>query len=110
MKKLASLAISILCVIACASIALSATQGPVQMFAGQVIAIDSEHKTFTLKEDNKGLFTCTFTDSTPVMKNNQQGTIAELKVGDIAAVIYGEASGKKFAKTVTVFVPVKVSH
>ena len=110
MKKIVFLICSILCMIAFSSMAFSEeTKDKINMFAGKVVTIDLEHKTFTMKEDNRGLFTCTFGDSTPVRKNNQQKAVSDIKVGDIIVVIYEKMAGKNLAKTITVFVPAQGS-
>ena len=106
MNKTATLIFTILFMIACSSIALSAeTKGQYSMFAGQIVSIDTEHKTLTLKEDTKGTFTCAYGDNTKFFSNNQQKTISDLKVGDIAAVVYAKSSGKDLAKSVSFFKP-----
>jgi hypothetical protein len=110
MKKTASLIFLILCMIAFSSTAFSSeTESKLQVFGGKIVSIDLEHKTFTLKEDTKGNFTCTFTDRTKVLSNNRQMTISDMKVGNIAVVVYAEASGKNLAKTINFFAPAKGS-
>jgi len=104
MRKTASLVFSVLIIVAFASTALSADKGSkTNMFAGQVVSVDTVNKTVTLKEDTKGSFTSTFSDKTKVFQNNQPKSISDIKVGVIAAVIFEEADGKNFAKSVTIF-------
>jgi len=110
MKKIAFLICSMLCMIAFSSMASSTeTKNKINIFGGKVVTIDSEHKTFTLREDNRGLFTCTFGDSTPVRKNNQLKAVSDIKVGDIIVVIYDKMAGKNFAKTISIIVTAKRS-
>lgn len=110
MKKTAALIFSILCMIAFSSIAFSAkTESQFNMFGGKVVAIDLEHKTLTLREDTKGIFTCTFGDSTKVMKNHQQKTLSDIKVDDIIVIMYEKVAGKDFAKTISIFLPAQGS-
>ena len=110
MKKTASLIFSILFMIAFSSIAFSAeTKSQLNVFGGQIVAMDTGHKTFTLKEDKRGSFTCTYGDSTKVFSNNQQKTISDMKLGDIAVVVYTKASGENFAKSITFFTPAQGS-
>ena len=104
MKKTAFLIFSVLCIIAIASIAFSADKGSkINMFAGQVVSVDAANKTITLKEDTKGNFTSPFNDKTKVFQNKQSKTISDIKVGDIAAVVFDEAAGKSIAKSITIF-------
>ena len=110
MKKTAMIIFSMLFMIASSSIAFSAETGSkLNMFGGKVVAIDMGHKTLTLKEDTKGNFICTFSDSTKVFSNNSQKTISDMKLGDIALVIYANASGKNFAKSIRFFKPAQGS-
>lgn len=104
MRKTASLIFSVLFIITFASTVFSADQGSkTNMFAGQVVSVNNVNKTITLKEDTKGTFTSTFSDKTRVFQNNQPKSISDIKVGVIAAVIFEEAAGKNFAKSVTIF-------
>ena len=106
MKKATAVIVTVLFVIAFASAAFSAEKGrSIKMFAGKVISIDMKGKTITLREDKKGDFTCTFDDKTKIMKDNKPKTASDIKVGDIAATLYEEVSGKNMAKSFTVFTP-----
>ena len=110
MTKAVALICSIICMIAFSSMASSEeTKNKMNIFGGKVVTIDSEHKTFTLREDNRGIFNCTFGDSTLVRKNNQLKEVSDIKVGDIIVVIYEKMAGKNFAKTISIFVPAQGS-
>lgn len=104
MKKTAAVIVSILFVITFASAAFSAEKArSIKMFAGKVVSIDMKEKAITLREDKKGDFKCTFNDKTKVMKDNKPQTASDIKVGDIAATLYEEVSGKNIARSFTIF-------
>ena len=108
MKKTALILFSMILLVAFSSVAFSAeTKNNLKIFGGQVVAMDTEHKTFTLKEDKRGTFICTYDDSTRGFSNNQQKTISDMKVGNIAVVVYDEVSGKNLARSITFFEPAR---
>lgn len=101
MNKTAFLIFTTLFIFTCTSFALSTEmKSNFSMFTGKVVAIDLKHKTFTL-ENTKGTFTCGYGDNTNFFLNNQQKTISDLKIGDIAAVVYTKSFDKDLAKSVS---------
>ena len=104
MNKVVLGIVSIFIVLAFAGITFSAenTKG-MKMAAGQVKAIDTKAKTLTIGNDKEGDLTYVVTDKTIVRANNKKAsTFADIKVGDIAALVYYDVNGKKEVRSVTV--------
>jgi Cu/Ag efflux protein CusF len=103
--------ISIFVVFAFAGISLSAENAKgYKMAAGQVKALDAKAGTITLGNDKSGDSTYVIGDKTVVRANNKnRGTLADIKVGDIAALVYYDVNGKNVIRSITVLSPAPVS-
>lgn len=104
MNKLVLGIVSIFIVLAFAGITFSAENAKgMKMAAGQVKAIDTKTKTLTIVNDKEGDLTYVVTDKTVVRANNKQaGSFDDIKVGDIAALVFYDVNGKKEIKSITV--------
>jgi Cu/Ag efflux protein CusF len=103
--------VSIFVVLAFAGVAFSAGKAKgMKMAAGQVKAIDAKAGTVTLGTDKSGDSIYIIGDKTAVRTNNKNtGTVADIKVGDIAAVVYYDVNGKNVIRSITVLSPAPAS-
>ena len=104
MKKLVLGIVSIFIVLAFAGITFSAQDMKgMKMAAGQVKAIDTKARTVTIANDKEGDLTYIVTDRTVVRANNKKAsTFADIKIGDIAALVYYDVNGRKEIRSITV--------
>ena len=111
MNRVMLVIVSIFVVFAFAGISVSAEKAKeMKMAAGQVKAIDTKTGVLTLGNDKSGDSTYIISDKTVVRANNKNtGTIADIKVGDIAALVYYDADGKNVIRSITVLSPAAAS-
>ncbi|HUO76570.1 MAG TPA: hypothetical protein VMU21_03245 [Thermodesulfovibrionales bacterium] len=103
MNKVVPVIIAIALVLSFTGMTSSADKGEkITMVAGAVKAIDTKQKTITLETNELGKFTCILDDKTLLLGRK---TIADVKVDDVAAVIYEDVNGKHIAKSITVASP-----
>jgi hypothetical protein len=104
--------VSIFVVFVFAGVVLSAdaTKG-MKMTAGKVKAVDAKAGSIILGNDKSGDATYVIGDKTVVRANNNKntGTIADIKVGDIAALVYYDVNGKNLIRSITVLSPATAS-
>ena len=75
----------------------------VKLFAGAVKNVDINQGFITLKNDRDGESTFILGQNVVVKANdNSSKTVNDIKVGDIAALVYDEIEGKRIAKSITV--------
>lgn len=72
----------------------------INLFAGEVKAINAEEKSIFLKND-KAEMTIVCNDRTAFRSGTSKVTFADIKEGYIAAVIYDVVEGKNVAKSIT---------
>jgi hypothetical protein len=103
--------VSIFVVLAFAAISLSAEKAKgIKMTAGQVKAVDAKMGSIILGNDKSGDATYVIGDKTVVRANNKnRGTLADIKVGDIAALVYYDDNGKNVIRSITVVSPAAAS-
>ena len=103
--------VSIFVVFAFAGISFSAESAKgMKMAAGQVKAIDARTGTLTIGNDKSGDSTYIMGDRTVVRANNKNtSTFADIKVGDIAALVYYDVNGKNVIRSITVLSPAAAS-
>jgi Cu/Ag efflux protein CusF len=82
----------------------------IKMAAGQVKAINAKTKTITIGNDKSGDAAYVVDDRTLVRANNKTGSFADIKVGDIAALVYYDVNGKNMVKSITVLSRAAASH
>lgn len=107
MNKVVLGIVSIFVVFAFAGITFSAEKANgMKMAAGQVKAIDAKTGSVTLGNDKSGDSAYIVDDRTVVRTNNKKtGTFADIKVGDIAALVYYDVNGKNVIRSITVLSP-----
>ena len=98
MNKVAAVIIAVSLFFSFAGITLSAEKG-IKFVAGSVKAIDTKGKTITLQSNDAAEFTCIFDDKT-LLRGKM--TMAEIQVGDPAALIYEDVNGTHLVKSITV--------
>jgi Cu/Ag efflux protein CusF len=103
--------ISIFVVFAFAGTSLSAENDRgYKMTAGKVKAVDSKTGAITLGNDKSADSTYIIGDKTVVRANNKnRGAIADIKVGDIAALVYYDVNGKNVIRSITIISPAATS-
>jgi predicted RNA-binding protein len=75
----------------------------IKLFAGAVKNIDMNQGIITLKNDRDGESTFVLGQNVVVKANdNSTKTVNDIKVGDIAALVYDEVEGKRIAKSITI--------
>ncbi len=85
-------------------------EAAIKMAAGEVKAVDTKAKTITITNDKQAESVFVFDDKTVVRAHNKnKSTFADVKVGDIAALIYDEVGGKSVIKSITVMAPIGAS-
>lgn len=78
----------------------NASKPKINFFAGEVKSIDAKTKTIVIKrEKEEKSIVCT--DKTVMQSGKSKVTFADIKKGDIAAVIYDVVDGKNVAKNIT---------
>lgn len=107
MNKAVSLIISIFLVFSFIGTTFSADKGKkIQVFAGLIKTIDVKEKTITLQNDKTPEFTCIIDDKAVIrMANGKKSMVADIRIGDIAAVAYEEINGKNIATSITAMTP-----
>lgn len=85
-------------------------EAAIKMAAGEVKAVDTKSKTIAIKADKEAESVFVFDNKTVVRtRSKNNGTFADVKVGDIAALIYDEVGGKSVIRSITVMTPVSAS-
>ena len=103
MNKVAAVIIAVSLFFSFTGIILSAEKEKGTRFvAGTVKTIDTREKTITLQNNDIGEFTCTLDDKSSLRGKK---TMADIKVGDLAALIYEDVNGTHLAKSITVISP-----
>jgi len=72
----------------------------INLFAGEVKAISADEKSIFLKNDKEEM-TIVCNDRTAFRSGTAKVTFADIKKGDIAAVIYDVVEGRNVAKSIT---------
>jgi Cu/Ag efflux protein CusF len=99
--------VSIFLVFAFAGTCFSAgKEASIKMAAGEVKAVDTKAKTISISNNKQAESVFVFDDRTVVRVSNKNSTVDNIKIGDIAALIYDEVSGKSVIKSITVMAPV----
>jgi Cu/Ag efflux protein CusF len=103
--------VSIFLVFAFAETGFSAgKEAAIKMAAGEVKAVDTKAKTITIRNDKQAESVFVFDDKTVVRaRNKNNSTFDDVKVGDIAALIYDQVGGKSVIKSITVVTPIGAS-
>lgn len=109
MNKAVLAIVSIFLVFALAGIGFSAgKEAAIKMAAGEVKAVDAKAKTITIS-NNKVESVFVFDGKTVVRASNKNSTVDNIKVGDVAALIYDEVGGKSVIRSITVVTPISAS-
>lgn len=69
--------------------------------SGQVIAVDAQAQTVTVKSKQAEV-KVSFNDTTAIMANKEKKTLADIKTGDMLRVRYAEVDGKNVAARVKI--------
>lgn len=105
MTKIVSVIIAAAVVFSCAGIAFSAEKKKMEVFGGGVKAVDTKEKTITLWNDKVPEITFSVDDKSISKMTSGNKTLADIKIGDIAVVVYEEVNGKKVVKSMTIQTP-----
>ena len=106
MNRAVSLIIMIFFVFSFTGIAFSAEKNKkMQVFGGLITAIDTKENIITLKNDKTPEFTCIVDDKALKRNTNGKKSMADIRIGDIVAVVYEEVNGKNIAKSITAMAP-----
>jgi len=89
--------------------ASSAEKQKMQVFGGGVKAVDTKEKTITLWNDKVPEITFSVDDKSISKMTSGNKTLADIKIGDIAVVVYDEVNGKKVVKSMTIQSPASSS-
>lgn len=109
MIKIVSVIIAFVFVFSFAGMTFSAEKQNMKVFAGAVKKIDTKEKTITLWNDKVPEFTCSVDENNITKSGSGKKTLADIKIGDIVVVAYGEVNGKNVAKAVTISSPAAAS-
>jgi len=101
-NKVVPVIIAIALVFSFTGMTFSAEKEKMKVFGGGVKAINLKEKTMTLWNDKVPEFTCSVDDKSISKTTSGNKTLADIKVGDIAVVVYEEVNGKNVAKSITV--------
>lgn len=88
-----------------AGTAFSAEKQQLKVFGGTIKAIDTKEKVLTLWNAEVPEFTLTVEEKTISKITSEKKTLADMKIGDIAVVVYEEVNGKIVPKAITVKTP-----
>lgn len=102
MNKIVPVIIAIVLVFSFAGTTFSAEKKKFEVFGGGVKAIDLKEKTVTLWNDSVPEFICSVDDRSISKQTSGNKTLADIKVGDIAVVVYDKVNGKNVAKSITI--------
>lgn len=112
MKKAVSLILAFVFAFAITSVtfaveekAMPAEKPKIKQVTGDVKAVDMKAKTITVSKMVKGKAEETVVivdDKTKIMKDKEQKTLADVKVGDKVTIKYTEVEGKNIAKSVAI--------
>lgn len=105
MNKIVPVVIAVAFVFSLAGMTSSAERQQKKLFAGTIKKIDTKEKVITLENDRVAEFTCSVDEKSIPQMTNGKKTLADMKVGDIAVVVYEEVNGKNVAKGITVQPP-----
>jgi preprotein translocase subunit SecF len=95
MKKTIAIVLSVIFVLAVASLAFAGTK----QVTGDITAVDAKASTVTVK-GRSGEVTVDVVDSTKIKAGAKSMTLQDLKAGEKVKVVYTEADGKNTAKTI----------
>jgi len=95
MKKTIAIVLSVIFVLAIASLTFAGTK----QLTGEVTAVDTAASTVSVK-GRSGEATFSVVDDTKIKAGHQSKTIEDVKVGEKVTVIYTEADGKNTAKKI----------
>jgi len=105
LKKKITVIILVLLALSFAVTTYAVERRKINLVAGEVKALDTKTKMLTLKENGKPDFSCFITDKTVLRMDKGRKTADQIKVGDIAVLIYQEMQGQKIATSITIATP-----
>lgn len=74
----------------------------IKLFAGAVERIDINEKLIVLKNDKEGEVTFVIDEKTVIRTSEGFKSINDIKVGNIASLVYEIVDGKRLAKSITI--------
>jgi hypothetical protein len=96
MKKTIAILLSLVLMFAFTTAALAAS------VTGEVMALDANAKSLTVKGPKKGEVALTVNDKTKIVEGTEKKNLADISVGDKVSVTYTEAAGKNTASKIEI--------
>jgi len=96
MKKTIAILFSLVLMFAFTTVALAAS------VTGEVLAVDANAKTLTVKGPKKGEVALSVTEKTKVVEGTEKKSLEDVKVGNKVSATYTEAEGKNTASKIEI--------
>jgi hypothetical protein len=96
MKKTVAVLFSLVLMFAFTTVALAAS------VTGEVLALNADAKTLTVKGPKKGEVALAVTEKTKIVEGTEKKDLADIKVGNKVSVTYTEAEGKNTASKIEI--------
>ncbi len=105
MKKRIAVIISVLLALSFAWTTYAVEKTNMKFASGVVKAFDAKTGAITVKADRRPEFTCFIDARTMLRMSSGRKTADQIKIGDIAAIVYEEVQNKPVATSITVVTP-----